>query len=44
MVPRTYPESFRVIAQKLKEEIDYQGRFSGLAIENCALNTITLQR
>ena len=32
MVPRTYPESFTVIAQKL------------YAIENSACNTITLQR
>ena len=45
MVPRTYPESFRVIAQKLQEKIDYEGRFSGHAIESCACSTIiTLQR
>ena len=40
MVPRTYPKSFRVIAQKLQEEIDIPVRFSGQAIENI----ITLQR
>ena len=48
MVPRIYPESFRVIAQKLYEKIDYEGRLSGHAIENRARNantfTITLQR
>ena len=44
MVLRTYPESFRVIAQKLYEKIDYEGRFSGHAIENCVRKTITLQR
>ena len=43
MIPRTYPESYRVIAQKL-EKIDYEGRFSGHAIENRARNTFTLQR
>ena len=26
MVPRTYPESFRVIAQKIKDKIDFQKR------------------
>ena len=41
MVPRTYPESFRAIAQKLSEKIDYEGRFSGHAIKNRASNTIT---
>ena len=35
MVPRTYPESFRVIAQELYEKIDFPVRFSGQAIENC---------
>ena len=44
MVTRTYPESFRVIAQKLKEKIDYEGSFSGHVIENRACNTITQQR
>ena len=44
MVPRTYPESFRVIAQKLKEKIDYEGRFSGHAIKNHAPIKISLQR
>ena len=39
MVPRTYPESFRAIAQKLQEEIDFPVRFSGQAIENLARNT-----
>ena len=34
LVPKTYPESLRVIAQKLKEEIDFKVRFSGQAIEN----------
>ena len=44
MVHSTYPESFRVIAQKLYEKIDFPVRFSGQAIENRARNTITLQR
>ena len=44
MVPRTYPESCRVIAQKLQEEIDFPVWFSGQEIENRMRNTITLQR
>ena len=44
MVPRTYPESLRVIAQKLYEKIDFPVRFSEKAIENRASNTNTLQR
>ena len=36
LVLRTYPESLRVIAQKLKEEIGFEVRFSGQAIENHA--------
>ena len=44
MVPRTYPESFRVIAQNLLEKIYFPVRFSGQAIENRACNKITLQR
>ena len=43
MVPRTYPKSFSVIAQKLYEKIDFPVRFSENAIENCAHNTTTLQ-
>ena len=39
MVLRTYPESFRVIAQKSKTVEDI---FSGQAIENRAHNTIIL--
>ena len=42
MVHRTYPESFRVIAQKLYEEIDFPVQFSGKAIKNRARNAITL--
>ena len=34
MVPRTYPESFRVIAQNVLEEIDFPVQFPGQAIEN----------
>ena len=33
-----------MIGQKMYEEIDFPVRFSGQAIENCARNTITLQR
>ena len=43
MVLRTNPESFRVIAKKLLEKIDYEGRFSGHGIENRARNKITPQ-
>ena len=41
MVPRTYPESLKVIAKKMKEEIGFEVRFSGRAIENRARNVIT---
>ena len=44
MVPRLYPESFRVIAQKLQEEIDFPVQFSEKAIENRVRNAIRLQR
>ena len=40
----TYLKSFMTISQKMKDEIDFPVRFSGQAIENCARNTITLQR
>ena len=33
MVPRTYPESFRVIGQILKEMIYFPVQFSGQTIE-----------
>ena len=36
--------NLRVIAQKLYEKIDFPVRFSEKVIENCARNTITLQR
>ena len=32
-VPRTYPESFRVIAQTLKEKIDYDIVFQGMRLK-----------
>ena len=44
MVPRTYPERLKVIAQKLQEEIEFLVRFSEKAIEHHASNTNTLQR
>ena len=40
MIPRTYPESFRVIAQKMSEKIDFKSRFSGRAIKNPLRSTI----
>ena len=44
LVLRTYPASCRVIAQKLQEEVGFQVRFSGPAIENRARNVITHRR
>ena len=44
MVPKTHPESLRVVTQKLFEKIYFPVRFSEKAIENRAHNTITLQR
>ena len=44
LVPRPYPESLRVIAQKLKEDIGFEVRFSGQAIKNRTRNAITRRR
>ena len=44
LVPGTYPESLRVIAQKLLEEIGFEVRFSGQPIENRTHNVITHRR
>ena len=41
LVHRTYPERLRVIAQKLYENIGFEVRFSGQAIENRVCNGIT---
>ena len=38
MVLRAYPESFSVIAQKLKEKIDFPVKFSGQVIEKTFRN------
>ena len=43
MVPRTYPESFRVIAQKTVGGDSFYNSIFRKAIENRACNKITLQ-